>query len=560
VRNFLLSPLAPKGLARLLKYNLVVGLFIFCLLEIWRPYFFLTDDNLSSGLPMFTEMGRHLKSGESPFVSDYIFGGNYNLVRDLSFDNWHPVYFLSSLLADTPARFCILDLSSLVFILLAAGGFTLLGFKLVREFNPGLPVIYLVFFTASYLFSSYILNVTASWTNFLINQSALPWMALGILDRRLLRGTLFIFLASLHEIFGAYAAMTLSNGIFLTLLALGLTVLRRSAIPVSSWVFGNLMAVLASATFLVRVLDGFTHSFRVAGMTLKESTTNNIPAALYPFSFFCGNWTDLVGRWGGEAVVKSADFPHLSVMLACGASWCLLPALFSPAKWRGMEMLLLSLIVLLVVWTIRPLALARIMHELPVLKSMRWPFRECLQLLFFFHLFLLIRHPGLLQGWSPALAVFGLIMFLLPLPFSRVPTLNPLFLDRKEVLSGSAEKFWTQVKTQLQPTDAIITVIDPDLLKKEIVKLPYSLLGTANFPAFYRFRCASGYSPTAPLTQRPLQTDPEFWFGAFGTDQLPRLLHERADLKMIVVDGVNPLRLSLVTPGRRIDLTPYIDQ
>jgi hypothetical protein len=560
VRKFLLSPLAPNGLSTLLKYNLVLCLALFFLLEIWRPCFFLTDDNLASGLPMLTEMGRHLKHGQSPFVSDYIFGGNYDLLRDLSFVNWHPVYFFASLLADTPGRFWILDLSSLLFMLLTVVGFTILGSTLVREFNPGLPTVYLVFFTASYLFSSYILNVTASWTNFLINQSALPWLALGILDRRLLRGSLLILLASLHEIFGAYAAMTVSNGIFLTLLAVGLTVVRRSAIPVSSWIFGNVMAVLVSAPFLVQVLGGFTHSFRVAGMTLKESTANNIPAALYPFSFFCGNWTDLVGGWGGDAVVKSADFPHLSVMLACGAAWCLLPALFRPTKWRGIEMLLLFLMALLVVWTVRPLALARIMHGLPVLKSMRWPFRECMQLLFFLHLFLLLRHPGSLKGWPPGIAVFGLLMFLLPLPFSRVPTLNPLFLDRKEVLSGNAGRFWTEVETRLKPTDYIVTVIDPDLLKQEITKLPYSLLGTANFPAFYKLRCASGYSPTAPLKQRLLKTDPEFWFGAFGTDQVPELLRERPDLKMITVDGVDPLRISLVARGQRIDLTPYIDR
>ena len=53
----------------LLRNNLLVSALIFGVLEIWRPYFFLTDDNLDGGLPFFMEMGNHLLHGQSPFYS-----------------------------------------------------------------------------------------------------------------------------------------------------------------------------------------------------------------------------------------------------------------------------------------------------------------------------------------------------------------------------------------------------------------------------------------------------------------------------------------------------------
>jgi hypothetical protein len=86
------------GRLLLLRNNLLASALIFLGLEFWRPYFFLTDDNLDGGLPFFTEVGRHLLAERSPFYSDYLFGGHYNLLRDTGFFEWHPLYLLVSLL------------------------------------------------------------------------------------------------------------------------------------------------------------------------------------------------------------------------------------------------------------------------------------------------------------------------------------------------------------------------------------------------------------------------------------------------------------------------------
>ena len=86
---------------------------IFAVLELWRPLFFLTDDNLDGGYPFFTEIGHHLLNGQSPFISDHLFGGHYDLLRDPTYFAWHPIYLLVSLLAGTPLHLGIIDAAAL---------------------------------------------------------------------------------------------------------------------------------------------------------------------------------------------------------------------------------------------------------------------------------------------------------------------------------------------------------------------------------------------------------------------------------------------------------------
>ena len=194
---------------------------IFILLQLWRPCYFLTDDNLSGGFPMLTEMGRALRAGHTPFKTDYLFGGNYNLLRDLDCIQWHPFALLPTLLADTSARFWIIDISALLYLLLATVGFTLLAHALREELSLKIPDSYLIFYTLSYIFCTYILTVGPSWIMFLGNQSVLPWLVLGILDRKLFRATLLIMVFTAHEILAAYPPLTVSTTLCLTLFAFG---------------------------------------------------------------------------------------------------------------------------------------------------------------------------------------------------------------------------------------------------------------------------------------------------------------------------------------------------
>ena len=224
-----------RPLRRLLVENLGAATVIFALLEVWRPLFFLTDDNFDGGFPLLTGMGRRLTRGESPFVANNIFGGHYNLLRDCTAFIWHPIYLLAALLAQTPAHFFIIDAIALFFLWLAAAGFVCLAQFLRQEFNLPLGDARLMLCTQSFTFSMIALCAGSSWVDFLANHSALPWLALGIMQNDWRRGLGLTTLFSLHHLLGGHLASTVSNTLFLTLFAIGVSFLRRRATPLLCW-------------------------------------------------------------------------------------------------------------------------------------------------------------------------------------------------------------------------------------------------------------------------------------------------------------------------------------
>jgi hypothetical protein len=257
--------------------------------------------------------------------------------------------------------------------------------------------------------------------------------------------------------------------------------------------------------------------------------------------------------------LQSMDFPYLSTIAACAAAWCIVPALLGSPRWTGLEILTLALAAVMAVLVLRPPGITIAMHHLPFFKSMRWPFRECMQALFFFHLFLVLRPAGRTLRLRAPVALFSLAIFVLPMPFSRIPTLNSLFLDRAAVFSGRGEIFWNGIKARFKPTDEIATLVPLPIWNTQGRKIPYTYLCTANFPVLYRVRCISGYSPTAPLDEVPLKTRPGYLFGAFRTDQKKEILAEKSDLILIQLECVEPLKITLYSKGKTVDITPPVN-
>lgn len=546
---------------RLLGRTLLATTIIFLLLEVWRPCYFLTDDNLSVGLPFLSEMGRHLKSGQLPFFSDYLFGGHYNLLRDANYFGWNPLNFLVSLLGDTPGRFWMIDIVALVNILLSAGGFILLAAALRAELALDIPDGRLLFLTLSFVFSTFILTCGASWVNFLANQSVLPWLALGLWQTTWRRSVALLTLFLLHEALSGQSAGTISNGLILTLFALLVCVHRRSWRPLGCWVVSNLLTLAVISPILLPALGGFMHSQRGAGLSVESLNRFNMPAALFPVSLLFGNCFEMTANLARIPAPSFLLFPRLPTLLACAAAWCIFPLLCQRRRWTLLEAGCGAMTALLVLLVIRPIAITEFMSHVPVLRSMRWPFREILQLLFFFHLLLVIRPWAGVPAFQNRIACFSLGLFLLPLFFTRPLSLNPLTEDRAAILSGSGDRFWTAVKTQLRPGDQIATVIDPGIWYKTLGKVPYALTGTADFPAYFRVRCISGYSQTAPLNQLPIPVRPYFWFGAYDPTQVPLITKNHPEVRIITVTQINPLRMTLSPPtpgGAPIDLAPYL--
>jgi hypothetical protein len=548
---------------RLLGCTLLATGLIFALLQVWRPYYFLTDDNLSVGLPFLTELGRHLKSGQSPFFSDYLFGGHYNLLRDANYFSWSPVNFAVSLLADTPGRFAMLDLLALLDLLLAAAGFVMLAATVRAELALRVSDGRLLFLTLSFVFSTFILTTGASWVNFLSNQAVLPWLALGLWQTTWRRSIGLLTLFSLYQALGGQAAATISNGLVLSLFALLVCAHRHSLRPLGCWIAANLLTLAIISPILLPALGGFLHSQRGAGISVELLHRFAMPALLFPTSFLFGNYFEMAAYFAHIPSATFLLFPRLPTLLACAASWCVFLLVYQRRRWTRLEGGCAALIVLLTLMVIRPLAITQIMAHLPILRSMRWPFREILQLLFFFHLLLVIRPWAGSVVFQNRFACFSLALFALPLFFTPALSLNPLTEDRAALLSGRADRFWLAVKTQLRPGDEIATVIPDPLWQKARGEIPYAMTGTADFPAYFQVRCISGYSQTAPTDQLALSVPPYFWFGAYSPDQVPLITKNQPNLRILTVIHFYPLRMTLssATLGAApIDLTPLIDR
>jgi hypothetical protein len=338
-----------------------------------------------------------------------------------------------------------------------------------------------------------------------------------------------------------------------------MAVCRRSPRPFFIWCAGTLLGLLLISPLLLHVLEGFAHAARIRGLSSEDSSVFAVPASVFPFSFFFGNWTEPLANAMGDTSLMT--YPYISTLSACAAAWCLVPALHSSSRWRPMDILCLGMAGLTMLLIIRPDGIAVAIEHLPLLKSMRWPFREILQFLFFIHLFIILRPPLRLAQLRWIIPLYSLALFLLPLPFIHSPTLSLRANDRLATLSGKADHFWNQVKLLFKPTDEIATIIDQRLWQTNACDIPYTYLGTANFPALYQIRCVSGYSPTSPADQLPLKTKPYYWFGAFDAGQLDTVLQERPNLQIIVIESASPLKIVLYSKdGTKIDLTSYLPQ
>jgi len=110
-----------------------------------------------------------------------------------------------------------------------------------------------------------------------------------------------------------------------------MSISRRSWLPLANWLIGYAVALVVILPLLVPMLEGFFASFRSQGVTLEDMQANNIPALQFPTCLFVG-----MALW----LIHPHHHPFVTYTLALGSSaaiWCLLPALVSRTKWRGLE-------------------------------------------------------------------------------------------------------------------------------------------------------------------------------------------------------------------------------
>ena len=285
-------------------------------------------------------------------------------------------------------------------------------------------------------------------------------------------------------------------------------------------------------------MTGFAESARAAGVSAEDMQAYNIPAGSFPVSLFFG-----IALWWTHAFHPELLNTHETYILAFGSSaaiWCVLPAIAGRGGWRPIEKLVVGMIVVIGLFVCRPTFLTAVLLHLPVLKSMRWPFRELLQFQFFVHLFLLLRRPAYspLVRWR--LALFGTAVYVLPLfTYRPPPTFNAMNWDRRLLLSGKDQVYWSHVRRFLAPHDRVAVIIPRALYDSDRFDIPYSLLGTYDYACVDGIINASGYSSTTP--QRQLYTHVAYYpFGACIPEERAALLREHPDLKFITLEGLQP--------------------
>jgi hypothetical protein len=543
----------PRGLRQLLVINLGLSALTFALLELWRPLYFLTDDSLDGYFPNLAATGQRILQGRTPFVCDYLFGGNHDMLRDCIYFLWHPVYIVAALMANSPIRFFSVDFVAFVFLMLATAGFVCLAHYLRQEASLPLGDTLLTFYTLSFTYSMIVLCATSSWMPYLGNHSAMPWLALGILQKSWRRGLGLVGLFSVHHVLGGHLEVTVAATMFFTFFAAGVACCRRSWAPLLVWIGGYAVALVVISPLIVPAMEGFLASNRSEGLHADRMIQFAVPAALFPASYFLSVFSlrlHIPYLFGDCQPCYSAAF------VSCAAAWAIIPAVINRKRWSGLELLCLGLVAFAALLVIRPAGVNDVLAHIPLLRSLRWPFREILELQFFLHLFFVLRPLGGPVWLRRGAISIGAFIFIAPLPLLPAPSFNPMVVDRFLLFSGLADEYWAKVKTLLGPDDVLVTIADPALVGENTLRIPFTLLGTANYPCLFQFRSGSGYSVTVPSDQLYLHAHGVMNMGIYSPRDKAAILAERPNVRFVTLESVDPLRITLSSrAGPPIDLT-----
>ncbi len=306
---------------------------------------------------------------------------------------------------------------------------------------------------------------------------------------------------------------------------------------------------------MLPAIEGFSHSGRAAGVSVENMDRFAFPAPLLPLSYFFGAFS---WRFGIPYSFGFCPPFYAAAFASSAAAWIIVPALVNRAPFRPMELLCLFLSVLAVAFVIRPLWLGEILSHLPVLRSMRWPFREILQLQFFLHLFFILRPLGGPPPFQRVIIVLGVALFAFPLLFLPAPSFDVMDADRHLIVSGAASRYWDKVKVFLQPGEVIVPMMNAGLSMQERYEAPYSLIGAYDYPEFFQVIAATGYTVTVPYDQAYLVA-PSAWISGIHTpEQEAEILHEHPNVRFITLESVKPLRITLSSPKGPVDVTPLL--
>ena len=545
---------APRARDRtIIGFTLLGVLAITVLLQIWRPYFYLTDDSFTGFFPVAVDTARSLWAGRPIVVNAHIFGGNYDMLHDPAcIALWSPWLFLFSPLALTRQYTLIVDAISLANSCTIGAAFAGSMLFLRRRLNLATSDWAIVVATLSYTFTPYNLLIGSSWLGFLNAQTVFPIAVAASFARRWWLGSLCLAPAFIFGLVGGHLHPTIMAALFGGLMVAALSFARRSWTPLVAFGCGGLMAMLLISPLLWPAFQGFGQAQRSVGMTVEGAAAQNVPVDLLVESFLFG---PLAGLWSpGMPIFESEPLFGLGLAFSLINIPAIVAVLiaFRNGKFDRISGALFALLLLAAVWTVHPDWLAYLHVHIPLVKSLRWPFRELPIILFVAHVLFVLNVPVLHDLARPfRLAIFGLgvASFSLIL-LNNAPSLNVLPLDRRLVLSGEADRYWAMLKATSPAPLKIVVGTKGMLIRYANERVPYSVLGAYNFAALFDVIHVSGYSVTVPAPQRFSPMRPSHWSGIFRDVHAIKFADQTPGLTLVLLRRVEVIRWTVATPER----------
>lgn len=527
------------------------------LLQVWRPYFFLTCDTLSATLPISTEAYRRLWEGRSPFYNEYLFGG-YNLLSDSAhFVIWSPLALPFSFLARTSYYYILPDIVGTLSLVVIAGVFCWSALRVKRSLVLPISPALIVALSLSYAFTPYNLLVGASWIGFLNIQATYPLVFAGAFESNWRKGLAIQSAALLYAMFGGHMHHSTMLVFFGGLTILLAAFAQRSVRPMLVWTGAGLLTVILILPLLLPSLLGFSQSSRSAGLSMALASSYNVPLhSLFPSMLlgpFCQGFVDRIIIDQSDPLYNTAiGFALINLPLAGLLVW--------KRSWNALEIGLICLVVVTAICVARPDWLAAIVLHLPLMRSLRWPFREIVVLHFLLHtLFLVSFRPAATAGARMTVllcAVTGVTA--LACVFSCVaPTFWLFEPDRRLIVSGEAVRYWNQLKQSEGITvghPRFVVQAQPRALMPMRWRVPFSLLGGFNYASLFRVSNVTGFSTVPPRNalwlENELGVTPWFWGGVYSQGAVDRIKGLHPDVQRIVLTAYKPMT------WRTFDRTP----
>ena len=528
------------GLGSLLVRTSLGVLVITLALQIWRPFFYLTEDSFTGFFPVAVQVCRAIWSGGSITANPYLYGGTGGLLTDpSSLGLWSPWLFIFSPVALTGMRDALVDLVSLGNSFVIAGAFASSASYLRKRLGLVYSDYLILFAALSYTFTPINLVMGSSWVGFLNAQVVYPVLLAAVHARRAWKGIAALSAAYLYGLIGGHAHPTIMAVFFGAFLAGGIAWAARSWRPLAIFAGAGAVCVVALAPVLLSTFAGFSGIARSSGFTPEASVVGRVPfdvlvnSLLFgPVSTFWHPAENVFEMAPGFVMAQGFSVVNLAALIAT----CLA---LRHRRFGRYSVVFVFLLGLTMLWIVHPPLVSFVHNHLPLLKSLRWPFRECTILLFSLHALLLwhadelrrLARPIRAMPFAVGVGAFALLALCPP------PAFSSMELDRQLVLSGEADRYWAKIRNSTPASEPVRIVIgaSPKLILDGWNNFPMSVLGGYNFASLFQVTSVSGYRGNSPATQFYRGIYPLHWGGIFAEQVARELYAQEPGLTLVIL-------------------------